>query len=438
MSQIRELSPEQAQQIAVYQEKWEAIALSTKRLDRRRAIAAVTAAYELLGRSKPEIWFINGPQDISSYFEQQSAQHIAQRLGLPLMMSQPAVQLLEQLQPQIAPSLWQHLEQQLGNPPAQQLSFQIQTPLTLRVMEVVQQQQDLMAAVPEQMMAQAWNDQQTWLRSQLQQTPVGEWLVDLGDTLQQQWQPIGQQLEETIWQPFWQPLAEALELDDLGKAVRTFSFSAAGLLGLGVGFVNQLLQDASPALIDYCTAVLGCSYDARAWATLRSVVRSCGTVLAFDRTCFVMERPTFIAYDPQYRLHAEGEPALEFADGSALYAYQGVRLPERYGAIPPHHWRSEWLLAEPNAEWRRVLIQGIGYERLCYELGAVELDVWREYTLLHIPQTIDVEPIYLLKMTCPSTGAIHATRVPPTMRSAREAIRWVNGGVDPAEFSTES
>ncbi len=85
-----------------------------------------------------------------------------------------------------------------------------------------------------------------------------------------------------------------------------------------------------------------------------------------------------------------------------------------------------------------MLIQGIGYARLCQELQAIELDAWREYALLKIEARVDIEPIYLLKMTCPSTGYIHALRVPPTVISAREAIRWVNWGVDPEEFSMET
>jgi hypothetical protein len=59
-------------------------------------------------------------------------------------------------------------------------------------------------------------------------------------------------------------------------------------------------------------------------------------------------------------------------------------------------------------------------------LQAIELDYWQEYTLLKIDSDVDVEPIYLLKMTCPSTGYIHALRVPPDVPSAREAIAWVN------------
>jgi hypothetical protein len=74
-------------------------------------------------------------------------------------------------------------------------------------------------------------------------------------------------------------------------------------------------------------------------------------------------------------------------------------------------------------------------------LQATELDSWAEYTLLRIDEMIDNwdrQPIYLLKMTCPSTRFIHAMRVPPNMRSAREAIGWVNWGIDPEEFSVQT
>jgi hypothetical protein len=44
----------------------------------------------------------------------------------------------------------------------------------------------------------------------------------------------------------------------------------------------------------------------------------------------------------------------------------------------------------------------------------------------------------MLKMACPSTGFIHALRVPPDVNSAREAIRWTNWGVDPEDFSVQT
>ena len=41
-------------------------------------------------------------------------------------------------------------------------------------------------------------------------------------------------------------------------------------------------------------------------------------------------------------------------------------------------------------------------------------------------------------MTCPSTEFIHVLRVPPDVKSAREAIGWVNWGIDPDEFAVET
>ena len=55
------------------------------------------------------------------------------------------------------------------------------------------------------------------------------------------------------------------------------------------------------------------------------------------------------------------------------------------------------MLSERNAELRRLLIQVIGYERICQELRATELDAWREYTLLKIDDRVDVEKICLLE-----------------------------------------
>ncbi|MEG5081772.1 leucine-rich repeat domain-containing protein [Microcoleus sp. AT8-B4] len=163
----------------------------------------------------------------------------------------------------------------------------------------------------------------------------------------------------------------------------------------------------------------------------------CGWIFPFEKICAVCDRPRHLRFDSQNRLHAEAEPAIEFADGWNFYYYHGVKLPEKYGQVHPNKWQSQWLLAEENAEVRRVLIEGIGYDRICQELQAKQIDSWQEYALLQIDNA-DVEPICLLKMTCPSTGFIHALRVPPNLTSAREAIRWVNWDIDPEEFSVQT
>jgi internalin A len=195
------------------------------------------------------------------------------------------------------------------------------------------------------------------------------------------------------------------------------------------------------ALTEYCVSKLGCVLDREtqeAFYCLNQLFEHCGWIWAYGKVCIVCDRPTQLLFDNEHRLHAEGQPAIQFSDGYSLYSYHGVTLPEKYGKLHPNNWQSQWILSEENAELRRVLIQGIGYARICQELAAQELDTWREYTLLKIDNDVDVAPVYLLKMTCPSTGHIHALRVPPDMQSAREAIRWVNWGIDPEEFSVQT
>jgi leucine-rich repeat protein SHOC2 len=133
-----------------------------------------------------------------------------------------------------------------------------------------------------------------------------------------------------------------------------------------------------------------------------------------------------------------------------------VHLLRRYWA-KFSDWKAEWLLDEDNAEIRRLLIEQVGYERLCDELNSITLDNWREYTLLKIDKVETIyeednydpidspeetlrerEPMLLLKMTCLSTNHIHILRVPPEMTSAEAAITWVNHGIHPDKFAVQT
>jgi hypothetical protein len=182
--------------------------------------------------------------------------------------------------------------------------------------------------------------------------------------------------------------------------------------------------------------------------SLQAVIQECGWIYPLEGVgILVCDRPRLRQVNQAGRLHAIGEPAVLFADGSKVYAYDGVRLPEEYHTHP-RNWKAEWILTENNAEVRRALIQGIGYERLCQDLNVECVDQWQGYTLLRIPLQAssseipeywdwEEDPeteICLLKMVCPSTGSTHLLRVPPYFRSAREAIVWINWGIDPESF----
>ena len=164
---------------------------------------------------------------------------------------------------------------------------------------------------------------------------------------------------------------------------------------------------------------------------------SCGWSWWLDNICAISDRPLEINRDTENRLHKDGSMSIKYPDGWGFWNWHGVNIPEKYGSVNSENWQSKWLLEEKNAELRRVLIQGLGYSRICNDLKAKVKNKWREYELLEIKDTIDVEPLKLVKMVCPSTGLIHAHRVPPNMDTARNAIKWVNHGVDAEEFIIE-
>ena len=58
---ITELTPEQEALIPVYRDKWLKIALSTERIDKKKAAEAVNYFYQFIGEDEPELLFFDSP-----------------------------------------------------------------------------------------------------------------------------------------------------------------------------------------------------------------------------------------------------------------------------------------------------------------------------------------------------------------------------------------
>jgi hypothetical protein len=63
-------------------------------------------------------------------------------------------------------------------------------------------------------------------------------------------------------------------------------------------------------------------------------------------------------------LHGQIEPAIEYAGSFQGYAYHGLWLDDRFRQ-PPSQWQPSWLLSCRGSEYERMIIQEIGYDRLC-------------------------------------------------------------------------
>lgn len=255
---------------------------------------------------------------------------------------------------------------------------------------------------------------------------------------------VTSELENKIYQSLYNPIyyqvSEPIHRYLIQELCEEFAWGETNLFSafeLPCDFLFPDFLACQGSWIDFGISVLKLEYDREKWEIFQSLIDTCGWIYPTADSCWVCDRPRQLRLNARQQLHAEGELAVEFADRWGIYAYRGVRLPKAYGRVNPQQWQPQWLLTEANAEIRRVLIQGIGYSKICQELGAIELDSWQEYSLLKI-ENLDREPIHLLKMTCPSTASVHILRVPPNITLAREAIRWIDWDIDPTEFSVQT
>jgi hypothetical protein len=116
--------------------------------------------------------------------------------------------------------------------------------------------------------------------------------------------------------------------------------------------------------------------------------------------------------------------------------WRGVPVDERIAFRPETITVTE-ILGERNAELRRVLLERFGFERFMLEAGAAvvdrDCDPGGERQLLRLKLAGD-EDLVCISVSCPSTGRRYLLRVPPAMRTCRQAVAWTAGFDDPAQY----
>ena len=116
--------------------------------------------------------------------------------------------------------------------------------------------------------------------------------------------------------------------------------------------------------------------------------------------------------------------------------WQGVRISERIWLAPESIVLAE-IFEEKNTERRRILIERFGQSRFMQEANAEVLDrdadSGGERQLIRVPLDND-EPIVTLACKCPSTARQYYLRVPPDMKTCRQAAAWMAGYDNPDDY----
>jgi len=160
------------------------------------------------------------------------------------------------------------------------------------------------------------------------------------------------------------------------------------------------------------------------------IAREAGWSILFWDWAFICARPQVIERDERGRLHCLTGPAVKYPDGFGVWAVHGVRVPQ-YVIETPAAITVADINGEANAEVRRVKIERFGAHRYLLESGAKEIHA-DDFGTLYRRDLLNDEPLVMVKVvnsTPEADGSFkdYFLRVPPAMRTAREAVAWTFG-----------
>jgi hypothetical protein len=175
---------------------------------------------------------------------------------------------------------------------------------------------------------------------------------------------------------------------------------------------------------DYFRVVVSLASAEKAAGLIR-VAQCCGWWWPKEGAVILTERPNRLHRDSSNRLHSSDGLAIGYPDGWGIYAWHGIRVPERV-IMRPQEITCQEIMAEQNAEVRRVMIERYGFDRFIVDSKAKVLNRVGEYELVSVPDPAEGS-IKALKMVCPSTSAVYVHPVAPECETVEAALAWKRG-----------
>lgn len=154
------------------------------------------------------------------------------------------------------------------------------------------------------------------------------------------------------------------------------------------------------------------------------LARSAGYILPLEDRVWLSERPTVLQRERRGLLHASDGPALDWGGTMPFYMWHGEEVTRK--SVGPAEEIYIWDFGnERNLRARDLMLEKYGLERFCRESGKrVQQDetgsLWRAGVIWAVEVVNGTEEPDGSRKT-------YFLRVPPTVRTAREAVAWTYG-----------
>jgi hypothetical protein len=186
------------------------------------------------------------------------------------------------------------------------------------------------------------------------------------------------------------------------------------------------------------------------------LVRSSGPCWPYQNYCLMSERPVRAERDDNQLLHSDDGPALEYRDGTKIYAINGVQFEDQeLGEIAVERpWElTLQMIEDQDSEDIRTILQqrwcyeeldgagdrvGFGYGRYLEEIGARQIheDVYQAYgdTVLMRALLETEDGRRFLMCTDSSTDRVYYLRVDDQSQTCEQAHMSINGGISDGDI----
>jgi len=173
---------------------------------------------------------------------------------------------------------------------------------------------------------------------------------------------------------------------------------------------------------------------------INKLTKMCHMLYPTEEKVYVSRFPVKMNINAEGQLHKDGDAAVEYENGDAVYALGGVQVSKEIALTPAEQLDPTLVAKVDNVDMRKALVDKIGVERLCQKLNAQVVnrevirmkkpvvsedmrgDKWEHKEVDYEEVDVDYEIVNLdlgdrvrpyLKMLNPSIGGYHVEGVPP-------------------------
>ncbi len=347
---ITDLAPEQEEKLAEYRDRWISLGLSTQKIDREKAAAAVDLVYSCAGLNPPKIkiW-LRSPYEgvIGAWWLKQVLKTLRGKTLdkvrtkiVSVIGDKPEDKAGEQVGDQLRTDIMAQAKTRVRNHIGSQIGAQVKN----QIGEPVKDQ------VRDRVWSHVWNQAKDHVRPQL------------GDPI---WTQVWAQVWNQIWDQVWaqkpqigEQIGEQVRAEIVAQVRDQFKGQIEDLLSTQAYCAG--LHDANMlAPYEFFGKEMGVDVDKL--SGLMAATEHCGWFWPFGGAVIITEKPTELHRDNRNRLHNEKGMAVKYSDGWGVGVWYGTRV-ENWVITNPEQITIDKILDEKDAGARRVMRERFGLQ----------------------------------------------------------------------------